>query len=151
MKYSNVFFLAALASACPTPKDWTLRKWDAIIVGAGTSGIIVADRLSEAGLSTLLLEQGGASYGITGGTERPSWLEGTELSRVDVPGLCMYSSNSYRFSTGVANPCVARLYHFRERRLELDLQARCSTSVSSLYNGWKQRDQCWLILSTAVV
>ncbi|XWW92374.1 hypothetical protein V2A60_000297 [Cordyceps javanica] len=87
MKYLNAILLAALVSACPTPKDWTLRKWDAIIVGAGTSGIIVADRLSEAGLTTLLLEQGGASYGITGGTERPSWLNGTDLSRVDVPGL----------------------------------------------------------------
>ncbi|KAM3503818.1 hypothetical protein MY11210_008581 [Beauveria gryllotalpidicola] len=87
MKFLHAIFLAALASALPTPKDWTMRNWDAIIVGAGTSGIIVADRLSEAGLETLLLEQGGASYGITGGTERPSWLDGTDLSRVDVPGL----------------------------------------------------------------
>ncbi|OAA73359.1 cellobiose dehydrogenase [Cordyceps fumosorosea ARSEF 2679] len=87
MKYSHTILLAALASASPTPKDWTLQKWDAIVVGAGTSGIIVADRLSEAGLNTLLLEQGGPSYGISGGTERPAWLNGTELSRVDVPGL----------------------------------------------------------------
>ncbi|KGQ11827.1 Cellobiose dehydrogenase [Beauveria bassiana D1-5] len=87
MKFLHAIFLTALASACPTPKDWTVRKWDAIIVGAGTAGIIVADRLSETGLQTLLLEQGGASYGITGGTERPSWLDGTNLSRVDVPGL----------------------------------------------------------------
>jgi NADPH-dependent 2,4-dienoyl-CoA reductase/sulfur reductase-like enzyme len=68
--------------------DWASTEWDAIIVGAGTAGIIVADRLSEAGKKTLLLEIGGASYGITGGTERPEWLEGTNLSRVDVPGLC---------------------------------------------------------------
>jgi cellobiose dehydrogenase (acceptor) len=34
-----------------------------------------------------LLEQGGPSYYITGGRGRPSWLNGTELSRVDVPGL----------------------------------------------------------------
>ncbi len=103
MKYSNAIFLAALASACPTPKDWTLRQWDAIIVGAGTAGIIVADKLSEAGLSTLLLEQGGASYAITGGTERPSWLEGTDLSRVDVPGLCMHLSISHMFTRSIAN------------------------------------------------
>ncbi|KAM3479793.1 hypothetical protein MY5147_001566 [Beauveria neobassiana] len=95
MKFLHAIFLTALASACPTPKDWTVRKWDAIIVGAGTAGIIVADRLSETGLQTLLLEQGGASYGITGGTERPSWLDGTDLSRVDVPGLsCTIGGNS---------------------------------------------------------
>ena len=43
--------------------------------------------MSEAGKKTLLLEQGGPSYYITGGRERPGWLNGTELSRVDVPGL----------------------------------------------------------------
>jgi cellobiose dehydrogenase (acceptor) len=47
----------------------------------------MADRMSEAGKKTLLLEQGGPSYYITGGRERPGWLNGTELSRVDVPGL----------------------------------------------------------------
>ncbi|KAI1773249.1 GMC oxidoreductase [Hypoxylon cercidicola] len=66
---------------------WAAQEWDAIVVGAGTAGIIVADRLSEAGKKTLLLELGGPSYGITGGTEKPAWLNGTELSRVDVPGL----------------------------------------------------------------
>lgn len=43
--------------------------------------------MSEAGKKTLLLEQGGPSYYITGGRMRPDWLNGTELSRVDVPGL----------------------------------------------------------------
>lgn len=61
--------------------------WDIIVVGAGSAGIIVADRMSEAGKKTLLLEEGGPSYGITGGTEKPNWLQGTTLSRVDVPGL----------------------------------------------------------------
>lgn len=79
---------ASLAASEPTQDDWSSRQWDAIVVGAGTAGIIVADKLSEAGLSTLLLEMGGASFGITGGTEKPNWLDGTELSRVDVPGLC---------------------------------------------------------------
>lgn len=78
----------SFASAHPTPRDWIKSQWDAIIVGAGTAGIIVADRLSEKGLRTLLLEQGGPSFGITGGRERPDWLNGTNLSRVDVPGLC---------------------------------------------------------------
>ena len=43
--------------------------------------------MSEAGKKTLLLEQGGPSYYVTGGRARPKWLNGTELSRVDVPGL----------------------------------------------------------------
>lgn len=43
--------------------------------------------MSEAGKKTLLLEQGGPSYYITGGTAGPSWLDNTDLSRVDVPGL----------------------------------------------------------------
>lgn len=68
--------------------DWTTESYDYIVVGSGPAGIIVADRLSETGGKTLLLEQGGPSYGITGGTERPAWLNGTGLSRVDVPGLC---------------------------------------------------------------
>ncbi|KAH7401222.1 hypothetical protein BKA66DRAFT_406074 [Pyrenochaeta sp. MPI-SDFR-AT-0127] len=62
-------------------------EWDAIVIGSGPAGLVVADRLSEAGRKTLLLEQGGPSYYITGGRTRPDWLNGTELSRVDVPGL----------------------------------------------------------------
>ena len=79
--------LLALSSSV-LAADWASESWDAIVVGAGTAGIIVADRLSEAGLKTLLLEQGGKSYGIVGGREGPAWLNGTDLSRVDVPGLC---------------------------------------------------------------
>ncbi|KAK2612498.1 hypothetical protein QQS21_001436 [Conoideocrella luteorostrata] len=76
----------ALVAGAPSA-DWAAQSWDAIVVGAGTAGIIVADRLSEAGHKTLLLEQGGKSYGIVGGHEAPAWLSGTNLSRVDVPGL----------------------------------------------------------------
>ena len=84
----------AIPVAEPLPYEqgdgWISEEWDAIVVGAGTAGIIVADRLSEGGKKTLLLELGGPSYGITGGTEGPDWLDGTNLSRVDVPGLCEY-------------------------------------------------------------
>ena len=85
-----VAVMGAAPATMAATTDWTSQSWDAIVVGAGTAGIIVADRLSEAGFRTLLLEQGGKSYGIVGGTERPPWLEGTNLSRVDVPGLCKW-------------------------------------------------------------
>ena len=76
------------ALAAPTANStYTQIKWDIIVVGAGPAGIIMADRMSEAGKKTLLIEGGGPSYGITGGTDRPNWLSGTNLSRVDVPGL----------------------------------------------------------------
>lgn len=90
---SYVTFMAlgvCAAPVAPSSGDWLSQSWDAIVVGAGTAGIIVADRLSEAGKKTLLLEVGDASYGVTGGTEKPDWLNGTDLSRVDVPGLCKF-------------------------------------------------------------
>ncbi|KAK4609460.1 Cellobiose dehydrogenase [Fulvia fulva] len=84
--------VSALPAGSPAPED----AWDVIVVGAGPAGIVVADRLSEAGKKTLLLEQGGPSYYITGGRERPGWLNDTDLSRVDVPGLykSIYSNPS---------------------------------------------------------
>jgi cellobiose dehydrogenase (acceptor) len=48
---------------------------------------VIADRMSEAGKKTLLLEQGGPSYYMTGGRARPDWLYDEKLSRVDVPGF----------------------------------------------------------------
>lgn len=79
---------ALITSAAPIAENCTSEAdYDVIVVGSGPAGLIVADRMSEAGKKTLLLEQGGPSYYITGGRERPNWLNGTELSRVDVPGL----------------------------------------------------------------
>lgn len=72
-----------LPAGCPAPED----AWDVIFVGAGPAGIVMADRMSEAGKKNLLLAQGDPSYYITGGQERPGWWNDTELSRVDVPGL----------------------------------------------------------------
>lgn len=80
-------FLLQIVTTVAARVNWTERAWDVIVVGAGPAGLIVADRMSEANKSTLLLEGGGPSYYRTGGRERPSWLNGTTLSRVDVPGL----------------------------------------------------------------
>lgn len=90
---------ALVASAAPIAEDSSLEAdYDVIVVGSGPAGLIVADRMSEAGKKTLLLEQGGPSYYITGGRERPGWLNGTELSRVDVPGL--YKVWIFHLATG---------------------------------------------------
>jgi len=73
-------------SGAVSSEDWKVQEWDVIVVGAGPAGIIgkhistvmiscliftnmriVADKMSAAGLATLLIEGGGESYGITGG------------------------------------------------------------------------------------
>ncbi|KAJ4373202.1 hypothetical protein N0V83_003495 [Neocucurbitaria cava] len=78
---------AALFLGSTTAASCSGGEWDVIVVGSGPAGLVVSDRMSEAGKKTLLLEQGGPSYYITGGRVRPDWLNGTDLSRVDVPGL----------------------------------------------------------------
>jgi cellobiose dehydrogenase (acceptor) len=62
--------------------------YDYIVVGAGAGGIPLADKLSESGKSVLLIEKGPPSSGRWGGTMKPDWLDGTNLTRFDVPGLC---------------------------------------------------------------
>ncbi|KAF5861547.1 hypothetical protein ETB97_012796 [Aspergillus alliaceus] len=69
----------------PVPDGAT---YDYIVVGGGAGGIPVADRLSEAGHRVLLIEKGPPSSGRWGGTMKPEWLDGTNLTRFDVPGLC---------------------------------------------------------------
>ncbi|KAG8746293.1 hypothetical protein FRC11_012797 [Ceratobasidium sp. 423] len=73
-----------------------VSPYDYIVVGAGASGIIVADRLSEAGNNVLLIERGGPSTAETGGTDVPPWPSKTNLTRFDIPGLyeSMFSASS---------------------------------------------------------
>lgn len=74
----------AACTGSPAPSG----SWDYIVVGAGAGGIPIADKLSESGKKVLLIEKGPPSSGRFGGTMKPKWLEGTNLTRFDVPGLC---------------------------------------------------------------
>lgn len=87
---------APVASCAAIPPNQT---YDYIIIGAGAGGIPLADRLSAAGHTVLLLEKGPPSSGRWGGTMKPEWLEGTNLTRFDVPGLC---NQIWHDSTGIA-------------------------------------------------
>ncbi|KAH8672005.1 putative cellobiose dehydrogenase [Tricladium varicosporioides] len=74
-------------SGVPVP---TQTSYDYIVVGAGAGGIPMADRLSAAGKSVLLIEKGIASSARWGGTIRPEtgWLDGQNLTWFDIPGEC---------------------------------------------------------------
>jgi cellobiose dehydrogenase (acceptor) len=75
------------------------QTYDYIVVGAGAGGIPVADRLSQAGHTVLLIEKGPPSTSRWGGTMKPSWLDNEPLTRFDVPGLC---NEIWHDSTGIA-------------------------------------------------
>jgi cellobiose dehydrogenase (acceptor) len=77
-----------VAASCTGTAASTLGSWDYIVVGGGAGGIPLAAKLSANGKKVLLLERGPPSSGRWGGTTRPSWLQGTNLTRFDVPGLC---------------------------------------------------------------
>jgi cellobiose dehydrogenase (acceptor) len=108
--------------------DVTATVYDFVIVGAGPAGIIMADRLSEAGKNVLLLERGGPSTGETGGQDISQWANGTTLTRFDIPGL--YDSE---FS-------VKDTYFFCN---DVTVQAGCILGGGSSVNGglyWYPRD-----------
>ncbi|KAF3004614.1 hypothetical protein E8E14_008457 [Neopestalotiopsis sp. 37M] len=85
---STVPTTTAVPTATPTCAAPSSDTYDYVIVGAGAGGIPIADRLSDAGHKVLLIEKGPPSSGRYNGTMKPGWLEGTNLTRFDVPGLC---------------------------------------------------------------
>ncbi|KAI0164219.1 hypothetical protein GGR52DRAFT_110854 [Hypoxylon sp. FL1284] len=106
------------------------QTFDYIVVGAGAGGIPIADRLSEAGHSVLLVEKGPPSAGIWGGNMKPLWLQKTDLTRFDVPGLC---NQIWVDSDGVA--C-----------LDTDQMAGCVLGGGTAVNAglwWKANPKDW--------
>ncbi|KAK1622225.1 hypothetical protein BDP81DRAFT_485580 [Colletotrichum phormii] len=69
--------------AATVPND----PFDYIVVGSGPGGIVTADRLSANGKNVLLIERGPPSERRWGGRRRGRWLENSNLTRFDVPGL----------------------------------------------------------------
>ncbi|KAK4107520.1 GMC oxidoreductase [Canariomyces notabilis] len=106
------------------------ETYDYIIVGSGAGGIPMADRLSEAGHSVLLIEKGPPSTGRWGGTMKPDWLNNTSLTRFDVPGLC---NQIWADPTGVA--CT-----------DVDQMAGCMLGGGTAVNAglwWKPHPDDW--------
>ncbi|KAI0478626.1 fungal cellulose binding domain-containing protein [Xylariaceae sp. FL0804] len=89
----------ATATASATGVPAPTATYDYVVVGGGAGGIPMADKLSEAGHKVLLIEKGPASSGRWGGDMRPAWLDGTNLTRFDVPGLC---NEIWEDSAGIA-------------------------------------------------
>jgi cellobiose dehydrogenase (acceptor) len=79
---------ATTTTSVPPGVPVPTATYDYIVVGGGAGGIPLADKLSESGKSVLLIEKGPPSSGRWGGTMKPDWLDGTNLTRFDVPGLC---------------------------------------------------------------
>ncbi|KAI1380835.1 hypothetical protein F4677DRAFT_199933 [Hypoxylon crocopeplum] len=111
-------------------KEMAGQTFDYIVVGAGAGGIPIADKLSEKGHSVLLLEKGPPSTGIWGGSMKPLWLQKTDLTRFDVPGLC---NQIWVDSDGVA--C-----------LDTDQMAGCVLGGGTAVNAglwWKANPKDW--------
>jgi len=62
----------------------TATSYDYIVVGSGAGGLVVADRLSEAGKKVLVIERGGPSTAETGGNYVPPWAAGTNVGCASV-------------------------------------------------------------------
>ncbi|KAF2173258.1 GMC oxidoreductase [Zasmidium cellare ATCC 36951] len=66
--FASVAAVGSVSAALVTSAESSVSSYDAIIVGAGVAGNVVAERLAGSGAKTLLLERGPASTAKSGGT-----------------------------------------------------------------------------------
>ncbi|KAK3669373.1 hypothetical protein LTR78_010756 [Recurvomyces mirabilis] len=93
---------AAVAPSCTSgTAASSLGSWDYVVVGGGAGGIPLAAKLTNTGKKVLLIERGNPSSGRQGGQLKPTWLQGTNLTQFDVPGLC---NEIYVSSAGITCP-----------------------------------------------
>ncbi|KAI1810818.1 cellobiose dehydrogenase [Poronia punctata] len=122
---------ATIRASAPVCSNVTSSEtYDYIIVGSGAGGIPLADRLSEAGHTVLLIEKGPPSTGLWGGLLKPDWLNETSLTRFDVPGL---ANEIWHNPTGVI--CT-----------DVDQMAGCVLGGGTAVNSglwWKPHPQDW--------
>ncbi|KAF4777677.1 fungal cellulose binding domain-containing protein [Colletotrichum scovillei] len=124
--------------AATVPDD----TYDYIVVGSGPGGIVTADKLSASGKSVLLIERGPPSSFRWGGRQRGAWLENSNLTRFDVPGLY---GHIWQDSAGIKCPDVVPMagcvlgggsainagLWFKPQSLDWDTQ---------FPDGWKAKD-----------
>ncbi|KAL0767311.1 hypothetical protein CaCOL14_010161 [Colletotrichum acutatum] len=124
--------------AATVPDD----TYDYIVVGSGPGGIVAADKLSASGKSVLLIEREPPSSFRWGGRRRGAWLENSNLTRFDVPGLY---GQIWQDSAGIKCPDVVPMagcvlgggsainagLWFKPQSLDWNTQ---------FHDGWKAKD-----------
>ncbi|GJD00693.1 GMC oxidoreductase [Colletotrichum higginsianum IMI 349063] len=92
---SALLALGEMASASLYPRSntttTTIRNatYDYIVAGAGTAGIVAAERLAASGRSVLLVERGGPSLYMSGYRKTMPWND--TVTMYDVPGMSDYT------------------------------------------------------------